>query len=110
MNPLQQASFRRKIYYLGTILVLFTLSMFWRGILSIPLSSTARAAEARSGVQQVADKLNNANILNQARALDLRELEQGEPELTGEFVRLVLSGSRGVAVTWLWYSLMDQQK
>jgi hypothetical protein len=111
MNPLQQASFRRKIYYLATILVLFTISMFWRGILSIPLSSsTARAGEARSGIQQAADRLNNANILNQARALDLRELEQGEPELTGEFVRLALSGSRGVAVTWLWYSLMDQQK
>ncbi|HEV3385068.1 MAG TPA: hypothetical protein VG097_09635, partial [Gemmata sp.] len=110
MNPLQQASFRRKIYYLGTILVLFTLSMFWRGILSIPMSSTARAAEGRTSAQRAADRLNNANILNQARALDLRELEQGEPELTGEFVRLALSGSRGVAVTWLWYSLIDQQK
>ena len=111
MNPLQQAAFRRKIYYLGTILVLFTISMFWRGILPIPLSgSTARAAESRSSVQVTADRINNANILNQARALDLRELEQGEPEVTGEFVRLAASGIRGAAVTWLWYSLMDQQK
>ncbi len=110
MNPLQQAAFRRKIYYLGTILVLFTISMFWRGILPIPLSGAARAAESRSSAQATADRINNANILNQARALDLRELEQGEPEVTGEFVRLAASGIRGAAVTWLWYSLMDQQK
>ncbi len=110
MNPLQKAAFRRKVYYLATILVLFTVSMFWRGIIPIPLSSTARASEARSGIQRGADRLNNASILNQARTLDLRELEQGESEVEGTFVRLALTGSRGFVVTYLWYSAMDKQK
>lgn len=110
MNPLQKAAFRRKIYYLATILVLFTVSMFWRGIIPIPLSGTARASESRSGVQLAADRLNNISILNQARTLDLRELEQGESEVEGSFVRLALTGSRGFVVTYLWYAVMDKQK
>jgi hypothetical protein len=101
MNPLQKAAFRRKVYYLATILVLFTISMFWRGIIPIPLSSTARASEARSSIQRAADQLNSVSILNQARTLDLRELEQGESEVEGSFVQLSLIGSRGFVVTLL---------
>src|SRR5262245_14925308 len=100
MNPLQKAAFRRKIYYFATILVLFTVSMLWRGIIPIPLSSTAKAAG------WVASK----SILNQSFALDLRELEQGEPELVGEGARLALTGSRGFAVAFLWHSAIEAQK
>src|SRR5580704_12760811 len=110
MNQLQTSAFRRKIYYLGTILVLFTLSMFWRGILPVPFSSTARTGEARNSIQQTADRVNNASILSQARVLDLRELEQGEPEVTDEFMKLAMSGVRGPVVTILWHSLMEEQK
>lgn len=109
MNPQQKAAFRRKIYYIATVLVLFTVSMFWRGIIPVPLS-TARAGESRSGSQSLPDRLNNASILNQARTLDLRELEQGEPEISSEFFRLAASGYRGFVVTYLWYDLMDKQK
>jgi hypothetical protein len=109
MNPQQKAAFRRKIYYVGAVLVLFTVSMFWRGILPVPLS-TARASESRSGIQKAADRVNNATILNQARALDLRELEQGEPEVEGSLFRLAGMGSNGFLTTYLWYSWMDKQK
>jgi hypothetical protein len=110
MNPLQKASAIRKVYYLSAILALFTISMFWRGIIPIPLSDTARASEPRSGVTRIANQISSHTILNQSRALDLRELEQGEPEVEGEIARLLLLGSNGAAVTWTWYSIMDKQK
>ncbi len=49
-------------------------------------------------------------MLNQSYALDLRELEQGEPELAGEAARLALTGSRGFAVAYLWHSAIETQK
>jgi hypothetical protein len=109
MNPLQRAAFNRKLYYLGAILALFTISMFWRGILPIPLS-TAQASQSSGAVQRTATRLNNLNILNQSRSLDLRELEQGEPEIEAEGLRLLLLGSRGFAVTALWYNAIEKQK
>jgi hypothetical protein len=45
-----------------------------------------------------------------AYALQLREISRGEVELTSSAVRLLLTGSRGIAVTFLWYSAMDKQK
>ena len=110
MNPLQRASALRKVYYIIAVTLLFTVSMFWRGIIPIPLSSTARAGENRSAIQRAADQLNNNSILNQARTLDLRELEQGETEVEGTFVRLMLLGSNGAATTITWYAIMDKQK
>lgn len=100
MNPLQKAAIRRKIYYFAALLVLFTVSMLWRGIIPIPLSSTQRAA----------NWVSNKTILNQSFALDLRELEQGEPEVAGEGMRLALTGSRGFAVAYLWHSAIEAQK
>ncbi len=109
MNPLQRAAFRRKVIYLGVILGLFTVSMFWRGTIPIPLSGSARAGEV-SGVQRVADRVAARTILNQSLALELRELEEGEQELAGSTLRLALVGSRGLVVTYLWNSAIQKQK
>jgi hypothetical protein len=100
MNPLQQAAVRRKIAYLVTILVLFTLSMFWRGTIDIPLAGKVRAA----------DTVASATIQHQATRLELRELEQGDPELAGSAIRLLMTGSRGLAVTILWQAALEKQK
>lgn len=110
MDPLQKASLIRKVYYLGAILALFTVSMFWRGIIPIPLSDAARASEPRTGIYAVADKISSHTILNQSRTLDLRELEQGDPEVEGTFVRLALTGSNGFMVTYLWHMAQEKQK
>jgi hypothetical protein len=100
MNPLQQAAVRRKIGYFVAILVLFTLSMFWRGTIDIPLAGKARAA----------DVVASATIQQQATRLELRELEQGDPELAGAAIRLLMTGSRGLAVTILWQAALEKQK
>ena len=57
MNPLQKAAVRRKVYYLGAILGLFTLSMFWRGMIPVPLSNTARAGEPPTALHRAAEAL-----------------------------------------------------
>jgi hypothetical protein len=100
MNPLQRAAVRRKATYLAVILGLFTVSMLWRGMVPIPLA----------GKVQAADRVAAGTILSQSQRLELRELEQGTPDLTGEAVRLAFVGSRGFLVTWLWYDAIDQQK
>jgi hypothetical protein len=110
MNTLQKAAFRRKVYYFAALLALFTVSMFWRGTIPIPLSGTARAGESAGVVQRAADGVNNRTILNQAVGLELRELEQGDPEISGSAVRLLLVGSRGLVVTALWQAAIEKQK
>lgn len=108
MNPLQRAAFRRKVYYFAAILLLFTVSMVWRGIIPIPLSDLAAAP--KNSAQKTANWIASKSILNQSFALDLRELDQGEPELAGEGMRLALTGSRGFAVAYLWSSAIEAQK
>src|SRR5215831_5765437 len=108
MNPLQRTALRRKIYYFAAILALFTISMLWRGILPFPLSDLTKAPTSQA--QRSANWVANKSILNQSYALDLRELELGEPELAGEGARLMLTGSRGFAVAYLWHSAIEAQK
>jgi hypothetical protein len=110
MNPLQRAAFRRKVIYLSVILALFTVSMFWRGTLPIPLSGSARASEAPSALHRAADRVASRTILSQASGLELREVEQGEQELEGSAFRLALVGSRGLVVAYLWHSAIEKQK
>lgn len=100
MNPLQRAVFRRKVIYFAVILGLFTLSMFWRGVIPIPLVGKSAAA----------DSVASRTILNQSIGLELREVEQGEQEVEGEAFRLALVGSRGLLVAYLWHSAIDAQK
>lgn len=106
MNPLQRAATIRKASYLGAILVLFTVSMFWRGAIPVPLrnATAALAAPFRWAA--------NHTIESQAQRLEVWELnpEESEAEITGSALRLTLTGSRGVAVTALWLSAIDKQK
>src|SRR5437762_1370047 len=80
-SMLQKAR-QRKMFYFGAIAVLFTLSLIHREFVLKP----------------------------QAFAMQLRETARGEVELTSSAVRLMLTGSRGLAVTMLWYTAMDKQK
>jgi hypothetical protein len=107
MNPLQRAAFRRKVVYFGVILGLFTLSMFWRGTLPIPLSG-ARAAEP-SALQRQADRVASRTVLNRAVALELREVDEGEPDLESASRQLLYLAGRGVYVAYLWKSAIDKQ-
>ena len=99
-NSFQRSAFRRKIIYAGLILGLFTVSIFWRGKLAVPFSRQVPAAR----------ELTAASVLGRAEALELRELDQGDPEILATSLRLILTGSRGVAVTALWWGAIEKQK
>ena len=81
-TPLLQKARQRKMIYFGAIVVLFTLSLIHREFV----------------------------VKAQATRLQLRETSRGEVELTSSAVRLMLTGSRGLAVTMLWYTATDKQK
>jgi hypothetical protein len=108
MNTLQRAAFRRKIIYFAVILGLFTISMFWRGMLPIPLSG-ARAANP-SVLQREADRLASRTILSRAQALELREVDAGEQDIESSTRQLLSLGGRGFYVAYLWHSAIDKQK
>ena len=110
-NPMQRAAVRRKGLYIALIVALFTVSIFWRGKLDVPFGNPARAAEAApSGLNRAADALARRSVLAQATDLELRELDQGDPEIAGTAARLSLVGSRGVVVTALWRAAIEKQK
>lgn len=77
----QQQSRLRKIIYFGLIGLLFTAMVVFR----------------KSFVEP------------KATALEMREENIGEVELTGSAVRLLMTGSRGFAVCVLWNTAMDKQ-
>lgn len=81
-NPFQQQVRQRKLIYISMILVLFTVSYFWR----------------------------TQFIRPRAAALALREQDVGDVELSGAAVRLSLTGLRGFATTFLWYQAQEMQK
>src|SRR4051812_13753746 len=93
-SPLQTPSARRKMAYFGLILGLFVVNtFFWRGV-SSPLTGGKPPAWTVTA--------NSAD-------LELSEELQGETDLLGSTVRLVLTGSRGLAVTILWNAAIDKQ-
>src|SRR6185437_5443312 len=81
-SPFQQQARFRKFLYLGLILVLFTLSLGWRGWI----------------------------INAQAKELAMREEDRGEVELLGSVIRQGLTGSRGIVICYLWSSAIEKQK
>lgn len=81
-TPHHQQSLRRKIAYVGLIIVLFFVLIFYR------LGVVEAAAEAQA----------------------LREQDRGEVELTGKFVNLSVTGLRGVLVTALWWKANEAQR
>jgi hypothetical protein len=82
----QQQSLRRKFIYMGLIAALFTATIVVR---QTPLFAY--------------------NLEKQADALELRERNLGEVDLTDKALRLTLTGSRGIAVCGLWW-MRDQKK
>lgn len=128
-NPFQRAVTRRKWVYFLLIIGLFTLSLFWRGKIQVPLSDEARAtylnqqrrggadeseapAAAPNAAYAAADWLYSRTIEQQAgvEALELRELEQGDPEITSTAMRLGTLGSRGFVITALWKAAIEKFK
>ena len=84
----QKAAFRRKRNYLLLLAGLFAISLLMRGVIV--------------GA--------NGSIDKQAERLDLTEASQGDVELSGSALRVMLTGSRGLAVCILWSSATDKQK
>jgi hypothetical protein len=112
-SPLQRAALRRKLIYFGVIVALFTISIFWRGKLPVPFGDPARAAErAPSAANRYADALSRQAVLSKAERLDLRELDQGDPEIAGSALRLGVQvvGARGLALTAVWRLAIEKQK
>jgi len=83
-NTFQQQSLRRKLLYIFLILVLFTATLAFR-------QAKVYGLDAQAG------------------ALEIRDMDQGEVELTGSALRLTLTGSRGLAVCILWQSAINKQ-
>jgi hypothetical protein len=93
-NPYRSASSQRKLIYFGSILVLFGITIFVRGVVAMPAD------------------LNNIgkwSIREQSDRLDLVETKQGDVELDGSVIRLLLTGSRGLAICALWISANEKQ-
>src|SRR4051794_10701140 len=121
MNPLQRAAVRRKAIYFAAILAIFSVSIFYRGpeakaatgetYVWVPFGRDDRdPKQAPTKLNHAADWLARRTILSQGRRAELRELEQGDPEVAGEALRIGLVGSRGLVVTLLWSQAIESQK
>ena len=115
MNPLQKAAVRRKSFYLAAIVSLLTISIFHRGLEAKTPDGTPYVwipfgRDNPTATPGAADQLARQTIISQSRRLELRELEEGEPDLTGEAVRLAMTGVRGFVVTYTWLTAIEQQK
>ncbi len=106
-DQLQKKATVRKAIYLGVIVGLFTLSMFWRGVIPLPVGDPLRGGEADP---RAVDKIARWPVRYQADDLELRELDMGDPEIAGSAAQISLVGFRGVVVTLLWKHAIDKQK
>ncbi|MFL5328935.1 MAG: hypothetical protein ACJ8C4_08455 [Gemmataceae bacterium] len=92
-SSVQQAVLRRKVTYVAAMLVLLVVNtFFWRG-------AASRGGEPFPWT-----------VTAQANQLELSELATGEADLTGSAVRLLLTGSRGLALATLWYQSDEKKK
>src|SRR4051794_32980211 len=103
-NVYQQAAKQRKIGYLIAIAVLLGLSLVVRG-------TFFRVGRA-SADEISASPIQSLTLDGRAKVHELTELHQGGggEELSGAAVRLLLTGSRGLAVSALWQSAIEKQK
>src|SRR5262249_17884360 len=81
-SPYQQQALRRKVVYIGLIVGLFSVAWGFRTYVL-----EAKAAEIK-----------------------LRESDRGEVDLGDRFANLSATGFRGLVVTYLWYTAIDEQK
>lgn len=96
-NIYQQAAARRKIAYLVSIGVLLFGTMVVRGTIVIPAPGLRELSEEYS-------------VEGRARRHELNELSQGDAELASSAVQLLLTGSRGLAVSALWNNAIEKQR
>ena len=104
----------RKVTYLGLIIVLFFISMFWRGVLKMPFGNPDYINErdettGQPVVPTMFDKLSRFSIKNHAEDNELRELDLGDPEIESAAFQVSLVGSRGLAITVLWRQVIQAQ-
>ena len=99
----------RKASYFGLILALFTLSMFWRGVIALPFGNPARAGDDGRPSKRLDDRFARLPILKQADTLELRELDSGDPEVAGSAARHSMLGMQGIVITLLWDQAIQKQ-
>jgi len=102
----------RKGSYLVAVLLLFSFSLLWRGVIPLPFANAAAASEReRKGEPQpFADRMAASTLLSQADRLELRELDQGDPDVATSAAQYALVGIRGPIVTGLWWAAIEKQK
>lgn len=93
----QQHSRIRKLVYFALIIALFTGTIVIRRQ-SFAMSAIGLGDGEIKGIEPLADELS------------LREHHIGDVELTGAAVNLMLMGSRGIVVCWLWSDAIEKQK
>lgn len=81
-SPFQQQALQRKLIYLGLVVALFTGSWVWRRYV----------------------------VETKAQSLGLLEQTHGDVSAADRTVELLLTGSRGLLTTALWWTAMEQQK
>jgi hypothetical protein len=101
-NVYQQAAKQRKLIYLGSIVVLLVLSLVVRG--------TFAGVDQRSQDEVTKSPIQSLTLDGRAKVHELTELQQGDKQLGGAAVQLLLTGSRGLAVCALWLNAIDKQK
>ena len=104
----------RKVTYLGLIIVLFFISMFWRGVFEMPFGNPNYINErdettGQPVVPTMFDNLSRFSIKHHAEDNELRELDLGDPEIESAAFQVSLVGSRGLAITVLWRQVIQAQ-
>lgn len=101
-NVFQRQAKQRKLGYLAAILVLLGLSLLVRGTFSSIGSASADAIRD--------NPVQSLTLDGRSKVHELTDLHKGDDELSGAAVRLLLTGSRGLAVAALWNTAIDKQK
>ena len=113
-DDLRRKAIIRKVTYLGVILVLFTVSMFWRGMFKLPIGDpdrvTTRDEAGKLVPLSTADRIARLPIAYQAEDLELRERDSGDPEVASAAAQVSLIGVRGFVVAGLWNATTTAQK
>jgi len=101
-NVYQRAAKQRKLIYVAAIVVLLVLSLVVRGTFF---------RIDKKGLEEVKNTPNLALTMDgRAKVHELTELQQGDKELGGAAIQLLLTGSRGLAVSALWLNAIDKQR
>lgn len=101
-NAYQQAAKQRKLIYLASIGVLLLASLAVRG--------TFFRMDRHSVEEVKASPTLSLTLDGRARVHELTELQQGDKELGGAAIQLLLTGSRGLAVSALWLNAIEKQR